>query len=120
MPLKGDGSEERSHPRLQFRLLMVDIISERYSIVGLKLRLTRASELLLNHVLQFLIHLASDLNGMGDRISSNGSDHEFLECHSVSGMHTTVKDVEKRYGKHVSVRCHTCLMAQEFVQRLIL
>lgn len=75
------------------------------------MQLTSTSKLLLNDALQFLIHLASNLDSLSDGLGPNRSDHELLECHAISRMRTAIQNVEKGHRKHVSIGRRTCLLS---------
>lgn len=55
--------------------------------------------LLRNYGLQSLVHLATELNSMSQRISPNRRNHELLESHRIPGMFSTVEYIKERHGE---------------------
>ena len=57
--------------------------------------------LLGDDLLQDVVSLGTHLHGLGERGSTGGEDHELLESKSVTGVGTTVDDVEGGAGENV-------------------
>lgn len=57
--------------------------------------------LLLDDTLQGVVDLGTHLHGLSEAGSSGGQDHEFLESETVTGVGTTVDNVERRGGEDV-------------------
>lgn len=63
--------------------------------------LTINTVLLGDDLLQDVVSLGTHLDGLGERGSTGGEDHELLESKSVTGVGTTVDDVEGGAGENV-------------------
>ena len=64
-------------------------------------RLTVLAVLLGNDLLEDVVSLGSHLHGLGEGAGSSWEQHELLEGKSVTGVLTTVDDVESRGGEDV-------------------
>jgi hypothetical protein len=65
------------------------------------MELTINTVLLGDDLLQDVVSLGTHLDGLGERGSTSGEDHELLESKSVTSVGTTVDDVESGAGENV-------------------
>ena len=66
--------------------------------------LTVNSVLLVDDLLQVVVSLRTHLHGLGEAGSTSGENHELLESQGVTGVRSSVDDVERRGGESVGSR----------------
>ncbi len=58
----------------------------------------------MQHFLQIVEHLGTHAQGLLERRSTHGTDHELLECDGGIGVRTAVDDVHHRHGQRLGIR----------------